>query len=268
MATYAETPQAPQQLMMGSGPAGSPMENSKFNLPEPYSWQEGRMWEIVGDDSQSLLVVLNPNQRVMCEPGGMLSTNQNIQPEIDTGGFGLACQRCCCAQESCFRTHYLNNSQGIKHVSVIPSYPAKIIHIDMDQYPNGLSLNKGSWMATIGTDAEFGVECAPSVVAACCAGQGCCITTFKGKGSSFINAGGTVMIRHLGAGESVTVDTLGLVAWENGVKLDAKCTGDCLMMCCGGSGMYNTELTGPGLVVVQSMSRERAAWAYSSAIAG
>jgi len=149
-----------------------------------------------------------------------------------------------------------------QHVSVIPSYPAKIIHIDMDQYPNGLSLNKGSWMATIGTDAEFGVECAPSVVAACCAGQGCCITTFKGKGSSFINAGGTVMIRHLGAGESVTVDTLGLVAWENGVKLDAKCTGDCLMMCCGGSGMYNTELTGPGLVVVQSMSRERAAWAY------
>ena len=63
--------------------------------------------------------------------------------------------------------------------------------------------------------------------------------------------------RTLKPGEKVVVDTFALVAWEATVTIDVKTVGDCFMQCFGGSGIFNTELTGPGLVIIHSMGFER-----------
>merc|ERR1719183_81550 len=88
---------------------------------------------------------------------------------------------------------------------------------------------------------------------ACCAGMGCCLTTVQGPGLAFVNAGGTALKRVLAPGESVTIDTFSLVAYEKTVAMEVVPVGGCVMMCCGGSGMYNTKLTGPGTIVIASM---------------
>ena len=50
--------------------------------------------------------------------------------------------------------------------------------------------------------------------------------------------------RTLKPGEKVIVDTSSLVAWEATVTIDVKTVGDVCMCCFGGSGIFNTELSG------------------------
>jgi len=250
----------------GQASMGGLLAQTGYAQPDPFSWDTRGAWQVAGTDSQALAIIVQPGQEVMSEPGALLSMTQGFKAEVDTGGHGLACQRACCAGESCFRMHFKNEEQTPKHIVLSPSFPAKIIPLNMDQHPQGFFLMRGAWMGSIGKDAEFGVKTAPSCAAALCAGEGCCITTFQGKGMSFINGGGTVLMRDLKQGETVTVDTMGVLAWEATVTLSVKCTGGIMMMCCGGSGIYNTELTGPGRIYVHSMSVQRAKVGYNAVV--
>ena len=68
---------------------------------------------------------------------------------------------------------------------------------------------------------------------------------------------GTLMIKELDVGEKIVVDTHSLVAWSDSVTLDIRKAGGVGTCCCGGEGLFNTLLIGPGVVYVQSMSFKR-----------
>lgn len=154
MAEGVEMHAVPAQLSMATS---SPLAQSGYELVATDGGDARAEWQVVGDDSQLLLAILNPGQSIMTEPGGMLTTSDFIEPELDMGGVGLACQRACCAQESCCRTHYKNNTPSKQHITVSPAYPAKVVPLKMDQHPNGFFLSKGAWMAGTGANQEFGV---------------------------------------------------------------------------------------------------------------
>ncbi len=92
--------------------------------------------------------------------------------------------------------------------------------------------------------------------------QGFFLSTIKGSGTAFLNAGGTVFQRELGPGEKITLDTQALVACSASVDIGVRRAGTCWMMCCGGEGLFVCVLTGPGLVIIQSMPVEKAALVY------
>jgi uncharacterized protein (AIM24 family) len=251
----------PQQLQMG-GP--TPMDASGFKLADA-PWG-GESFQVVGEDSQALFVVLQPGQSLMTEPGGMLQYLPGVDAKCDTGGLGMAVQRVICAGESCFRVHWTNNTSSPVSVAVGPSFPAKVIVVDLDKEGGELNIKKMSWLASLGSSTEFGFQQAPSLLAGCFGGQGFCLTTLKGKGKAFLNAGGTVIVKTLQAGQSIVIDTSSLVAWSKSVTFEVKLAGNCMTVCCGGMGMFNTRVTGPGLVFIQSMPFEKAAMAYLMAL--
>ncbi len=78
-----------------------------------------------------------------------------------------------------------------------------------------------------------------------------------GTGTVFLLGGGTIMEKVLAPGEALVVDTHSVVGFTESVQYGTQKAGDCTAMCCGGEGLFNTLLTGPGLVIVQSMSKER-----------
>ena len=61
------------------------------------------------------------------------------------------------------------------------------------------------------------------------------------------------MEKVLANGEEIVVDTHSVVAVSNSIKVDVQRTGGCSTMCCGGEGIYNTALKGPGKVIMTSM---------------
>merc|ERR1719198_1729601 len=68
---------------------------------------------------------------------------------------------------------------------------------------------------------------------------------------------GELVMKYVPDGETVVVDTESVVAWEDTVKMSIRKTGGCCAMCCGGEGLFNTTLTGPGTIYVQSYSHSK-----------
>ena len=75
----------------------------------------------------------------------------------------------------------------------------------------------------------------------------------SGSDWAFLNAGGTILEKELQQGEKIVLDSHALVAFTEGCTMDIQRVGSATAMCCGGQGLFNTTVTGPGKVWVQSM---------------
>jgi len=69
----------------------------------------------------------------------------------------------------------------------------------------------------------------------------------------FVHAGGTVIRKDLGAGESLRVDTGCIVAFATTVDYDIQFVGGFKNALFGGEGLFLARLTGPGTVYLQSL---------------
>eukprot|EP00291_Cryptomonas_curvata_P026239 CAMPEP_0172174344 /NCGR_PEP_ID=MMETSP1050-20130122/13605_1 /TAXON_ID=233186 /ORGANISM="Cryptomonas curvata, Strain CCAP979/52" /LENGTH=321 /DNA_ID=CAMNT_0012846295 /DNA_START=72 /DNA_END=1034 /DNA_ORIENTATION=+ len=255
----------PQQAQMGQvipNPFEAVMRETRFFPPASSAPLIGEQWAIVGAETQVLVVLLQPNQEIMCEPGSLFHSDDGIEADADMGGCCNAIKRSCCAGEDLFRVHYVNKSNTPRTITLNSPYPTgKLIGVDLQKFP-GMTMKKGAWSASMGKDTEFGYRLAKNLTTGCCAGQGLILTTIKGSGTAFLNAGGTVFQRDLGVGEKITIDTQALVACAGTVDIGVRRAGSIMMMCCGGEGLFVCELTGPGLVILQSMPVEKAAMTY------
>ena len=85
-------------------------------------------------------------------------------------------------------------------------------------------------------------------------GEGFIMQRFSGYGMVFIEIDGSVIERDLAPGEQIILNT------GNLVTMDASCTLDIVQvpglknMLFGGEGFFNTVVTGPGHVVIQTMT--------------
>ena len=78
----------------------------------------------------------------------------------------------------------------------------------------------------------------------------------EGNGLALIAANGTIIQKVLGEGETIIIDTNCVLAFAESCKLDVSRAAGIVGMVGGGEGIFNTTLTGPGLVLVQSMNEQ------------
>lgn len=71
----------------------------------------------------------------------------------------------------------------------------------------------------------------------------------------FLESTGTIVQKVLEPNETVLVDTDCILAFAQSCKLDLRRTGGIVGMIGGGEGIFNTTLTGPGLVIMVSMNQ-------------
>eukprot|EP00440_Ansanella_granifera_P026471 gb/GFBE01028753.1/.p1 GENE.gb/GFBE01028753.1/~~gb/GFBE01028753.1/.p1 ORF type:complete len:289 (+),score=57.95 gb/GFBE01028753.1/:1-867(+) len=263
---------APGQDFMAAGHQGQALA-SGFEI-----WQGGAgpsapspgQFAINGSDfSQVLELTLQPGQTVTAEPGTMLYMTPGMMLDADVGSMEQGLKRCCCAGESFFRLHLKNTTNAEQKVGLTPKFPAKIVPVDLSLH-SGMIVNRGAFLAALGTDWKVDLKMARSVGVGLCAGQGLFMNTLHGQGMAFLNAGGTVMTRELRDGEEMIVDPHSILAFQHTVRLDIKRTGGMMVCCCAGQGLFNASLTGPGFIMVHSMalSKLRAAVATPGANGG
>ena len=73
----------------------------------------------------------------------------------------------------------------------------------------------------------------------------------------FSKAMDTVVIKTLAAGEEILVDGDAILAFEGSVKIDVRYVGNVAACCCGGEGVFNTLMQGPGKIWLQSMGIDK-----------
>ena len=65
------------------------------------------------------------------------------------------------------------------------------------------------------------------------------------------------MEKILAPGEVLQIDTDSLVGFAETCNYSVKMIPGCMNCCCGGQGMFNTQIVGPGLVITESMALGR-----------
>ncbi|XP_063933183.1 uncharacterized protein LOC135144991 isoform X2 [Zophobas morio] len=202
-------------------PSTEPLENAPFikvsnhNNNDPHLAQHaGQRFAILGDFAQLLEVELKPGQSFRSEPGSMVYMKNIKSLKIETGGFGDACLRSCCAGEDFFRVNYVNKTSELAYVGIAPALPSKIIALDLSQYPEGIIYKNGAFLGTFDLNVNFNYKTTGSVAAGCFGGQGFVLNICKANTFTFFNACGTIIEKYLADGEILLVDTNAVVLME------------------------------------------------------
>jgi len=224
--------------------------------------QASDQFSILGVDSQILNFKLQPGSSVLTEAGTLIHMNPDVGPSMHFSGFDQGCKRCmgsCCTSHSrcdgccnCCYVEYKNQGGNEAQIGLSPSFPSKVIPIDLNKYRT-INAKQGAFMTSSRTDVNLDLEFILDCARCCCAGQGMCMEKISGSDWAFLSAGGTILEKELVQGEIIILDSHALVAMTEGCRMDIKRAGSVTGMCCGGEGLFNTTVEGPGKVWVQSL---------------
>jgi uncharacterized protein (AIM24 family) len=229
-----------------------------FEILVPPVPSEGSIpYTITGAESQVVSFTLKPGQRVTGEPGTMLLMSDNTSTDVKFGG----CQRCCTGEAPCI-VRFHNEAATDGFVSLTPNFPGKVIPVQLRTVGGTFISQGGAYFASTG-DVSVTADCDCCSCSCCFGGMGMIRQKSSGTGTLFMTASGTVLTKTLADGEVLLVDTNSVVGFQETVKMGVKSSGGCCNCCCGGEGLFNTRLTGPGMVVIQSMSEGK----YKRAVA-
>ena len=84
-------------------------------------------------------------------------------------------------------------------------------------------------------------------------GEGFIMQRLSGRGTAFVEIDGELVEYELGAGQQIVVDTGNVAGFELGVQMDIQQVPGIKNKLLGGEGLFNTILTGPGRVWLQTM---------------
>lgn len=214
---------------------------------------ESSSYTIIGDDMQILSMNVQGGANVTATPGAMNYTTNDMKPEVNCDN----CLNRCMAGEACCLTIWTNHGTAPTYIAVSPSYPAKVIPVPLgDGGMQSIITKQGALLSYMGeVTIGFDMDCNPTTC--CCGGLGCFRSVLGGQGTAFLNAGGTVLMKNLEAGERMVIDTNSIVGYQQGVSYGVTPTGNCCVCCLGGEGCCYSTLTGPGQIYMQSMSIQK-----------
>lgn len=216
-------------------------------------------YKIHGDNLQVVRARLKPGQEVYAEAGKMVYKSANVQWETrmtgDTIGQKLlGALRRKMAGESLFLTHFRAiGREG--EVGFAGSYPGRIQVFDLAAGQSVLA-QRDAFVCAQHT-VQLGVAFVKRLGAGFFGGEGFILEKLTGPGLVFIHAGGDFVEFTLAPGETLHVDTGCIVAFDESVQYDIQLAGGIKTALFGGEGLFLATLTGPGRVIIQSMTLEK-----------
>lgn len=215
-------------------------------------------FKIHGDDIQAIEITLAPGNAIKAEAGAFLLSQEGIQ--MDTkfeGGIGGIFKRIL-TQESLAIPYFTNHSNQNQNIAFAAPYPGKIIPIDLSSFGGQIICQRDSFLCT-DIDTNVSIAFTKKIGAGFVGGEGFILQKLEGNGMAFIHSGGAIIEKDLAQGEKLKVDTGCLVAFSAGIDYDVQWVGGFKNMFFGGEGFFQTILTGPGKVYLQSLPFSRIA---------
>lgn len=207
-------------------------------------------YEIKGNDLPVVILTLNKGEKIITERGAMSWMSETIQMQTNAkkGGFGRFF-----TGESIFQNTFTATKDG-DFIALSSSFPGQILVFDVTN--KGLIVQKRAFLARE-EDVEMKVYFQKKFGAGLFGGEGFIMQQFRGKGHVFLEIDGGLCEYDLKAGESLIVDTGYLAAMEETVSFDIVGVGGAKNAIFGGNGIFNSKLTGPGKIWIQSMPMSR-----------
>ncbi|MBL9139433.1 MAG: TIGR00266 family protein [Verrucomicrobiales bacterium] len=225
-------------------------------------------YEIFGSEMQFVAVELDPQEAVVAEAGGMMYMDDGIEMETIFGdgsqqnsgflGSLLGAGKRLLTGESLFMTIFFNRATGKRRVAFGAPYPGKIVPVHLQEVGGEVICQKDSFLCAA-KGVNVGIALQRKIGAGLFGGEGFIMQRLQGDGWAFIHAGGTLVQRDLGPGETIRVDTGCVVAFQSFVNFDIQYVGKIKSALFGGEGLFFATLRGPGRVWLQSLPFSRLA---------
>jgi len=195
--------------------------------------------------------------RVRVEAGAMAMTRGDVEIATSTqGGFMKGLKRSL-GGESFFVNDFTSGSGGV--VGVAAALPGDMSLATLDG-SGALLVQSGSWIAS---DASVDVDAKWGGGKTFFSGEGLVLLRCTGPGDLLMSSYGAIRAHTLVAGETMTLDTGHVVAFDDTVQYKVRKAGSWKSTILGGEGLV-TDFTGPGRVWLQTRSSsDLVAWIAS-----
>ena len=207
-------------------------------------------YEIKGGELPVVICYLENVETMITERGSMswMSTNMKMET-TSNGGIGKALGRMF-AGEALFQNRY-TAEDGNGLIAFATSFPGEIRPWEIGP-GSEVIVQKSGFLA-----AESGVELSvffqKKLGAGFFGGEGFIMQRLSGHGTAFLEFDGSVVEYNLQPGQQIVVDTGYLAAMDATCRMEIKSVPGLKNMVFGGEGIFNTVITGPGRVWLQTM---------------
>lgn len=207
-------------------------------------------YEIKGGEFPALVCTLEPNETMVTEGGGMSWMSPNMQMQTTTnGGIGKMLGRMV-SQESLFQNKYTAIG-GVGQIGFASSFPGEIIPLDVSNGKEYICQKSAFLASTEGVDLS--IQFRKKLGAGLFGGEGFIMQKISGNGTAFIEVDGSVIRYTLAPGQQIIIDTGHLVMMSATCQMDVQTVKGAKNILFGGEGLFNTVITGPGEVAIQTM---------------
>ena len=215
-------------------------------------------YQIKGETLPVVICHLEAGERMITEGGAMAWMSPNMQMETTTnGGLGKAFGRMF-SGESIFQNIYTAQG-GHGMIAFASSFPGSIRAFEIAPGQE-MIFQKSAFLAGEGTiqlSAYFNKKFSAGLFG----GEGFILQKVSGHGIVFAEFDGHVIEYELQAGQQIVIDSGHLAAMTPSCTMEIKTVSGVKNALFGGEGLFNTVVTGPGRVWVQTMPISRVAGA-------
>lgn len=192
---------------------------------------------------------LQNGESMITEKGSMCWMSPNMQMETSAGGVGKAFGRMF-SGDSMFQNIYTAiNGEGM--ISFASSFPGSIRAVQITpEHP--IIVQKSGFLASE-RGVQLSVYFQKKLGAGFFGGEGFVMQQLTGNGIAFIEIDGYAVEYNLQPGQSLLVDTGNLAMMDATCKIDIESVKGLKNKLLGGEGFFNTRVTGPGRVILQTM---------------
>lgn len=219
-------------------------------------------YKIQGEPMPVVICELNAGESMITEKGSMVWMSPNMEMQTSAGGIGKAFGRMF-SGESMFQNIYTAKG-GPGMIAFASSFPGAIRAVEITP-DKPIVVQKSAFLA-----AEPGVELSvffqKKMGAGFFGGEGFIMQKLSGRGMAFLEIDGHGVEYDLRPGEQMVVDTGNLAIMDAACSIDIQSVKGVKNVLFGGEGLFNTVVTGPGRIVLQTMPISAFAGAVASVL--
>lgn len=221
-------------------------------------------YEIKGGNLPVVICKLEAGEKMITEGGGMSWMSPNMNMETSSNGGAKKAIGRMFAGEHMFQNIYTAQG-GPGMIAFASSFPGSIVPFDIKPGDDLICQKHVFLAATEGVTLSAYVN--KKVKTGIFGGEGFIMQRVSGEGKMFGEMDGSVVEYELGAGQQIVMDSGHLAAMSASCDLETISIRGAKNILLGGEGLFNTVVTGPGHVWIQTMPIPQVAGAIAPYIA-
>ena len=207
-------------------------------------------YQIQGETLPVVICELEAGEKMITEGGAMSWMSPNMKMETTSnGGIGKAFGRACSGEKMFQNIYTAQGGPGM--IAFASSFPGSIRAFEVSPGQD-MIFQKSAFLAS-----EEGVQLSmhfrKKLGSGLFGGEGFIMQKISGQGIVFAEFDGHVIEYDLQPGQQIVIDTGHLAAMSATCKMDIQSVPGVKNMLFGGEGLFNTVITGPGKVWLQTM---------------